>query len=252
MVLTGGTNKGNPTSSGGGGGSASPGGSDTQVQFNDGGSFAGDSDLTYNKTSNLLNLNGNASFTNISASETLNVTGHSIFGNASFIDGTISASEVIADIIHGPTMNGSHNHATNPNANSMEGTVKEINGAVTIFDTTVSDSIIHNTYLIFFGVVVTIDSSFGRITLQLKKTRGGVTETLLSIGGLTANGQPANVHSSMGQGIGNNNSLYPISCFIVSHDIQSGDTMSMVMSTFTSTVDYVNPVIKLMGSEDHQ
>jgi len=366
--------------------SGKPSGNDKEVQFNDGGSFGGDSDFTYDKTSNFLNLNGsmtiegnlkvngstttvhtdnlvikdkliainassvdpngeisasssgiviydnvsasnvfiglnhervfsvataanlsasdtnpnlsdsnlnynidlrgnNASFTNISASGTLDVTGatgidgdfdisnnkftvasssgntsiagtldvtgHSIFGNASFIDGTISASEVIADIIHGPTMNGSHNHATNPNANSMEGTVKEANGPVTIFETTVSDSIIHNTYLIFFGVVVTINSSFGRVTLQLKKTRGG-TETLLSIGGLTANGQPANVHSSMGQGIGNNNSLYPISCFIVSHDIQSGDTMSMVLSTFTSTVDYVNPVIKLMGSEDHQ
>ena len=30
----------------GGGGSTSPGGSDTQVQFNDGGAFAGDADLT--------------------------------------------------------------------------------------------------------------------------------------------------------------------------------------------------------------
>jgi hypothetical protein len=205
----------------------------------------GDFDISNNKFT-VASSSGNTSIAG-----TLDVTGHSIFGNASFIDGTISASEVIADIIHGPTMNGSHNHATNPNANSMEGTVKEANGPVTIFETTVSDSIIHNTYLIFFGVVVTINSSFGRVTLQLKKTRGG-TETLLSIGGLTANGQPANVHSSMGQGIGNNNSLYPISCFIVSHDIQSGDTMSMVLSTFTSTVDYVNPVIKLMGSEDHQ
>jgi len=39
---------------GGGGGSGTPGGSDTQVQFNDGGSFGGDAGLTYNKTSNEL------------------------------------------------------------------------------------------------------------------------------------------------------------------------------------------------------
>lgn len=38
----------------GGGGGGTPGGSDTQVQFNDGGVFAGDAGLTYNKTTNEL------------------------------------------------------------------------------------------------------------------------------------------------------------------------------------------------------
>lgn len=37
-------------------GSGSPGGSDTQVQFNDGGSFGGDSGMTYNKTTNALTV----------------------------------------------------------------------------------------------------------------------------------------------------------------------------------------------------
>ena len=38
-----------------GGGSTTPGGSDTQIQFNDGGStFGGNSKLTYNKTTNTL------------------------------------------------------------------------------------------------------------------------------------------------------------------------------------------------------
>jgi hypothetical protein len=37
-----------------GGGSGTPGGSDTQVQFNDGGAFGGDAGLTYNKTTNVL------------------------------------------------------------------------------------------------------------------------------------------------------------------------------------------------------
>lgn len=40
------------------GGSTSPGGSDTQVQFNDAGSFGGDSGLTYNKTTDALALLG--------------------------------------------------------------------------------------------------------------------------------------------------------------------------------------------------
>ena len=40
-------------------GNASPGGSDTEVQFNDSGSFAGDSGFTYNKTTNALSVTGN-------------------------------------------------------------------------------------------------------------------------------------------------------------------------------------------------
>jgi hypothetical protein len=39
-----------------GGGSGSPGGSDTQVQFNDGGSFGGDSALVWDKTNNILSI----------------------------------------------------------------------------------------------------------------------------------------------------------------------------------------------------
>ena len=40
----------------GGGGSGTPGGSATQVQFNDAGSFGGDSGLTYNKTTDTLTV----------------------------------------------------------------------------------------------------------------------------------------------------------------------------------------------------
>lgn len=39
-------------------GNGVPGGSDTQIQFNDGGVFGGDVDLTYNKTTNLLTTRG--------------------------------------------------------------------------------------------------------------------------------------------------------------------------------------------------
>ena len=40
------------------GGSGSPGGATTQIQFNDAGSFGGDADLTYNKTTNALQSAG--------------------------------------------------------------------------------------------------------------------------------------------------------------------------------------------------
>ena len=41
---------------GGGGGGGTPGGIDTQVQFNDGGAFGGDAGMTYNKTTNTLTI----------------------------------------------------------------------------------------------------------------------------------------------------------------------------------------------------
>lgn len=47
-----------------GGGGGSPGGSDTQVQFNDGGSFGGDAGLAYNKTTDTLTL-VNATYTGL-------------------------------------------------------------------------------------------------------------------------------------------------------------------------------------------
>jgi hypothetical protein len=42
-------------------GGATPGGSDTQVQFNDGSSFGGDAGLTYNKTTDVLSVTGGVS-----------------------------------------------------------------------------------------------------------------------------------------------------------------------------------------------
>jgi len=45
--------------------SASPGGSDTQVQFNDGGSFGGDAGLTYNKTTDALTAAGTVTATKL-------------------------------------------------------------------------------------------------------------------------------------------------------------------------------------------
>jgi len=48
--------------SSGGGGGGSPGGSNTQVQFNDAGSFGGDAGFTYNKTTDSLTLAGNQTF----------------------------------------------------------------------------------------------------------------------------------------------------------------------------------------------
>jgi len=70
----------------GGGGGGTPGGSDTQVQFNDGGSFGGDAGLTYNKTTDVLTVAGSfngphngtvgATTANTGAFTTLSATGN--------------------------------------------------------------------------------------------------------------------------------------------------------------------------------
>lgn len=57
-----------PTNIGSGGGSTFPGGSDTQVQFNDSGSFNGDAGFTYNKTTDIATIGG-LNLTGLTASQ---------------------------------------------------------------------------------------------------------------------------------------------------------------------------------------
>lgn len=64
---------------GGSGGNGSPGGVNTQVQFNDVGSFGGDIEFTYNKNTNLLTV-GNANITG-------NITANKFIGNGSLLTG---------------------------------------------------------------------------------------------------------------------------------------------------------------------
>lgn len=61
-----------------GGGGGSPGGSDTQVQFNDGGSFGGDAGFTFNKTTNSI-----TAITNITASGNISASGTIVGSNLS-------------------------------------------------------------------------------------------------------------------------------------------------------------------------
>lgn len=72
--------------SGGGGGNGTPGGSNSQVQFNDAGDFGGDAGFTYDKVTNTLTadyFSGDGSnITNITTLGTL--TGLSVAGNSNF------------------------------------------------------------------------------------------------------------------------------------------------------------------------
>ena len=94
VLQTDGTGNLSWTAQTGGSGNGSPGGSNTQVQFNDAGLFGGDVGFTYNKVTNTLQVNtlsvsndvtttGNVIAGNISAIG--NVSGQYLFGNGRYI-----------------------------------------------------------------------------------------------------------------------------------------------------------------------
>lgn len=74
---------------GGGGNPTNPGGADTQVQFNDAGSFGGDAGLTYNKTTDLL-TGANINVSSVLASPTSKFSISGSTGAGFLADGGIS------------------------------------------------------------------------------------------------------------------------------------------------------------------
>lgn len=85
---------------GGSGGNGSPGGANTQVQFNDAGVFGGDSGFTYDKNTNTLNVENLAAGN--SSDDTINVTGNlSVNGNINISTDVISNGNVSANYLLG-------------------------------------------------------------------------------------------------------------------------------------------------------
>ena len=74
---------------------ASVGGADTQVQFNDSGTLGGDADLTYNKTTNVLTVNGNVGVSHVSVTNSVQATTVNTFGltgNSATFSANVTAS----------------------------------------------------------------------------------------------------------------------------------------------------------------
>ena len=103
------TRIGSGTGGGGGGGSTSPGGSDTQIQFNDGGSFGGDSGLTYNKTTDTLSV------TNLTSSNGISVSGSFKVNDRVEIGGYLGVGVSEEEVTHGITL---------PNSSGVDGSAK--------------------------------------------------------------------------------------------------------------------------------
>jgi hypothetical protein len=112
----------------GGGGNGIPGGSNTQVQFNNAGNFGGDAGFTYNSISNVLSVSGNIisnnfigtgniTIANINANG--NITANYLIGNGSQLTGIIATTANSANFAGNVTV------AAQPNITSL-GTLTQL------------------------------------------------------------------------------------------------------------------------------
>ena len=106
----------------GGGGNGSPGGANTQVQFNDEGNFGGDAGFTYNSVTNVLSVSGNIVANNFTGSGNItiatitangNVTANFFVGNGSQLTGIAANSANFANFA------GNVTTAAQPNITSL-------------------------------------------------------------------------------------------------------------------------------------
>jgi hypothetical protein len=104
-----------PQSNGGNGGT--PGGLNTQIQFNDNDTFGGDNALTWNKTTNYMYLGGNANVLGtMNVLSTLNTANFTATGTAN-LSGTVTLSNTTVVATKTLTIAGNLNADGSPNVN---------------------------------------------------------------------------------------------------------------------------------------
>ena len=101
------------------GASGNPGGSDTQVQFNDGGVFGGDAGLTYNKTTDILSVTGGV---NVATSGDYRINNTSVINATTLGSGVVNSSLTSVGTlgilaVDNITINGNEVSSTNTNGN---------------------------------------------------------------------------------------------------------------------------------------
>jgi hypothetical protein len=112
----------------GGGGNGNPGGANTQVQFNNAGSFGGDAGFTYDSITNILSVSGNIVSNNFIGSGNItiaritangNVTANYFIGNGSQLTGIIAASANSANFAGNITVGNQPNITSVGNLSSL-------------------------------------------------------------------------------------------------------------------------------------
>lgn len=174
----------------------SPGGSDTQVQFNDGGSFGGDAGLTYNKTTNTLSTDivvfssGSASAPSITATGDTN-TG--VFFPAADTIGVATA--------------GSERMRIDTSGNLLIGTASAVTGSKLVVDT--GDATIYGVRVGRGAGAVSTNTAVGASALVTNSTGANSTAIGQAAGYLATGNQNTFLGSYSGQNVtsGSDNTL---------------------------------------------
>jgi hypothetical protein len=132
----------------GGGGNGSPGGSNTQVQYNNAGNFGGDAGFTYDSINNILSVSGNivsnnfigtGNITIASINANGNVTANYFLGNGSQLTGVSASSANFANYA------GNVTASSQPNITSVGTLVSlSISGNVTAGNANLGNSVVAN------------------------------------------------------------------------------------------------------------
>ena len=157
----------------GGGGNTPPGGSNTQIQYNSNGTFAGTANFTWNNNTNLLNVVGNINTTNTIVAP--NVTASNITTTSLTATGNVSAANISATLISGTLTTN-----VQPNINQI-GTLGYLN-----INTSVSNS---NGNITFNGSLNGIGTS-SNIIITGNINAGNFVEANYLVGTLTTSAQP--------------------------------------------------------------
>lgn len=168
------------TSLGGAGGAGVVGGSNTQIQYNNGSGFAADANLVWNYTSRVLTVTGNIASGNITASGTITA--------ASIITGALSASSQITSTVStgtAPIVIASTTKVTNLNADLLDGyntsvasaattvVVRDASGNIFANNVTITNSIVSGTNSIVMGPLGSNVSTIVASTERIRATTAG-------------------------------------------------------------------------------
>ena len=207
---------------GAGGGGGTPGGSTTQVQFNDAGAFGGDADLVWNKTTNVLGITGDVNLSDggtytttlqtitPTAARTISLpdatgtvalvagsSGSILYNNAGALGGgpLFDSTKGTLGYTAGGTVTQATNKATGVTLNGASGRIT-MNGASLALDTTVSftltnSSITANDLLILNHVSGGTPGSYllnasaaaaGSVTIDVRNITAGILSEAIVIG----------------------------------------------------------------------
>ena len=201
----------------GGGGNGSPGGSNTQVQYNNAGNFGGDAGFTYNSINNVLSVSGNivsnnfigtGNITIASINANGNITANYLIGNGSQLTGITATTANFANYAGNVTV------SSQPNITSV-GTLTSLSvaGNVTAGNANLGNSAVAN---FFTGRFYGNANTAGTVTTNAQPniTSVGTLSNLSVAGNITAgnanlgNSATANFYFGNGAfltGVGNAN-----------------------------------------------